>query len=398
MLLTLIQTGGNAADNTPFDLTPPNLFILASAVAILLGGLGIFWKTQPGSRKYLTSIWIALLLIALFPVLLLGSFFPSSTVDISTKILGMTVTAAGAIAFFIFILVFGTRKTLDAVNKDKIIAERAELRRRVRQLEHFDSAQKSNDGDKVLFPGSRFTYELTGLKKNKKRIHLVTGGLEFVHGVDVWVNSENTNMFMASYFDRSVSGTIRYGGAKKDKAGNVIEDLIFDELKEQMGQYRSVVAATVLVTGPGELAKSNGVKKIFHVATVHGAAGEGYRPVGKLASCVFNVLREADAEQYAGDGLRSVLFPLLGAGQGSGPLIPIVEDLLNAAVLYFEKRPDSRIDDVYFGVLRKKHLDACKYVLCNSPSVVETGQGEFDFGEEDEAPPQQGEQHGRPER
>src|SRR5438874_490873 len=39
-----------------------------------------------------------------------------------------------------------------------------------------------------------------------QRIAIITGDLRNVRGMDVWVNAENTNMQMARFYDRSMSG------------------------------------------------------------------------------------------------------------------------------------------------------------------------------------------------
>ena len=76
-----------------------------------------------------------------------------------------------------------------------------------------------------------YRYDLVGLVD--KQVCVVTGDIQNVRGVDIWVNSENTDMQMARHFDRSVSGVIRYGGAKKDGDDHVEVDMIADELARE---------------------------------------------------------------------------------------------------------------------------------------------------------------------
>ena len=62
-----------------------------------------------------------------------------------------------------------------------------------------------------------------------KLICLTTGDIQNVKGVDIWVNSENTNMQMARFYDWAVSSVIRYLGARRDITGHVAsgeDDLI----------------------------------------------------------------------------------------------------------------------------------------------------------------------------
>jgi hypothetical protein len=68
-------------------------------------------------------------------------------------------------------------------------------------------------------------------------------------------------MQMARHFERSISATIRYLGAKRDRAGRVVEDLIDNELRKEVGSG-DVPAGIVIPTGSGELLASHNVKKI----------------------------------------------------------------------------------------------------------------------------------------
>jgi len=102
----------------------------------------------------------------------------------------------------------------------------------------------------------------TKLPVSGKEIGLITGELHKIKGVDVWVSSENTNMQMARFYERSVSGTIRYYGAKRNKAGQVTDDIVAKELAAAIvGENVVVPAATVIATSAGQLAASNGVKR-----------------------------------------------------------------------------------------------------------------------------------------
>ena len=74
---------------------------------------------------------------------------------------------------------------------------------------------------KELTRTEKFSYRLRGTRD--KQIGVITGDIRQVRRIDVWVNSENTNMQMARYFDRSVSSAIRYSGARK-VGGRVVEE------------------------------------------------------------------------------------------------------------------------------------------------------------------------------
>ena len=66
---------------------------------------------------------------------------------------------------------------------------------------------------KKITTKERTLYQIA--KVPAKEIGMITGDIQNIKEIDVWVNSENTNMQMARHFDRSISATIRYLGRKK---------------------------------------------------------------------------------------------------------------------------------------------------------------------------------------
>jgi O-acetyl-ADP-ribose deacetylase (regulator of RNase III) len=201
------------------------------------------------------------------------------------------------------------------------------------------------------------------LKDNRKRhVGLIGGNLADVRGVSVWVNSENTDMQMSRYYEPTVSGTIRYHGAKKGADGRVKDDLLADDLAAWMRKHKhtSVLPGTVIRTIPGELTKY-GVKFVLHVAAVHATPGRGYHPVNDLRGCVTNVLRKLDEQKQSdfGRGRPSILLPLLGTGAGGGKVEDVVPQLFDAALDYLERTPDSKIEKVWFLAYSDQHWNAC---------------------------------------
>src|SRR5262249_7869281 len=81
-------------------------------------------------------------------------------------------------------------------------------------------------------------------------IGIKTGAILAVRGVDVWVNSENTDMMMDRVIGRTISANIRYGGAEKDEAGNVYEDTIADDLRKRLRRRGYVRPGTGIQTAP----------------------------------------------------------------------------------------------------------------------------------------------------
>jgi O-acetyl-ADP-ribose deacetylase (regulator of RNase III) len=197
-----------------------------------------------------------------------------------------------------------------------------------------------------------------------REIRLVTGDIMGVRGVDIWVSSENTNMQMSRYFERSISGNVRYHGAKR-KGGKIIEDTIARALAKEVEKLDDVDPGDVVPTTAGELEKTHGVKRIFHAAAVYGQPGKGFSPIAHVAACVQNALRLADSERMAEVKLRSILFPLLGTGQGRGDLQEQAPLLINEAIQYLRTHPNGRMKEVYFLNWTDKQHQVCKAVMAD---------------------------------
>jgi O-acetyl-ADP-ribose deacetylase (regulator of RNase III) len=205
-------------------------------------------------------------------------------------------------------------------------------------------------------PGRRALFELDGPGAPACRLGIAPGGIQGVRDVDVWVNSENTDMEMSRITEFSVSGIIRYFGSRRDPAGGVVADLIATELASRV-ERRPVAPGTAIVTGSGALAESNGVRYVVHVAAAQGEPGSGFRPVRNLGRCVDNVLRAADALAATDERVRSVLLPLLGTGVAGGEPEPTAAVLVAAAVDYLVRTPRTGLTTVWFLAYdRTEHL------------------------------------------
>lgn len=202
---------------------------------------------------------------------------------------------------------------------------------------------------------------------SSKHICLVTGDIRDVRCANVWVNSENTNMQMDRYYDRSISSIIRYLGASKDEAGSVVDDTIADELLQKMGDQKSVPSGYVLATTAGELAKTHNVKKLFHTASVVGEIGQGYRTIPDINRCVTNALKQMDEPQHS--ELQTILFPLIGTGKGQAGLQTSASRLLGAAIAYLDTHPNSTVDTVYFLTYTQEELAVCQNILANNHNL-----------------------------
>jgi O-acetyl-ADP-ribose deacetylase (regulator of RNase III) len=206
-----------------------------------------------------------------------------------------------------------------------------------------------------------------------KEIGYITGNIKYINNVDVWVNSENTNMQMARHYERSISATIRYEGAIRDDNGYVIDDVIAKDLKK-VTKGRDCTPANIIVTTAGALEENNKVKRIFHAAAVIGEPGKGYSPIRNVEDCVRNALAKADSKALAEVDIQSILFPLIGTGTSRATAQETANKLIDAAVCYFEDNRNSRIKRVYFLVYNEQDRDICRHKFITDPKISTPGE------------------------
>ena len=195
-------------------------------------------------------------------------------------------------------------------------------------------------------------------------VGLVTGDIQNVTGIDVWVNPENTSMQMARPFENSISGIIRYLGAEKDaENGQIRTDTIAKALEGKMNGKTTVDPATVLVTTSGAMEGTHKVKRIFHAAANYGQVGQGYIPIDYVARCILNALKTSAEDAELTEG-RSILFPLMATRSRKGTVLEDrVKPLLNAAIDHLARNPDGTFRKVYFLTYTDKELDVCRDIL-----------------------------------
>ena len=329
-----------------------NAPVVGLGLALMVVGLGLFFfAVRRGDFEFArTSNPIVWTLIAMGPALLLFSIFPDSTAEGEFG----AFAVGGAFAAFAAAWWFGTGEGRRGIEADRDLAA---LRDQIEGLEG-QLAVRGIDPveDPVLREQQEFAYSVQGAKG--RTIVIVTGDLLNVRNVDVWVSSENTNMQPARYHDRSISAMVRYHGAAKDEVGDPIDDLIGEELLEHMGKLAKNVVppGAVIPTSPGQLAESNNVKRLYHVAAVQGEPGQGYRPVADLGRCVTRALEKADDAAEAPYDARSMLFPMLATGVAKGAGAQIAPELFGAAASYLSNHSATRVERVYLLAWRRSEL------------------------------------------
>lgn len=154
-------------------------------------------------------------------------------------------------------------------------------------------------------------------------LHVVA--IELLRDIDIVVSSENVAMEMSKLFKKTVSAAVRRAGAKRNTAGEIIDDTIQRELTEWIREHGRVgfpvTPGTVAATGPGSLA-DEGVRRIYHagVATPRTDGDDYSVSADVVAIALRNVFRLA-ARERAGFSppLTSICLPLFGAGHGGVP-------------------------------------------------------------------------------
>jgi nudix-type nucleoside diphosphatase (YffH/AdpP family) len=218
-------------------------------------------------------------------------------------------------------------------------------------------------------PPRTFKYEV--LARPGRVVGLRTGSIEDVKDCHAWVNPENTDMMMDRFFGRSISARVRYMGANKSEEDDtVIEDTIQESLRDALGERAHVKIGAVLVTGSGMLRNTHKVKLVFHVAAVEGGVGKGIQADPQhLKECVTKVLAKVDYEnnrfwrKLRKDNIDTVIFPMMGAGEGGVRPEVSAEEIIPAAIRYFQTTPDTTLKEVYFSAFKLRDKSACEEVF-----------------------------------
>ena len=197
-----------------------------------------------------------------------------------------------------------------------------------------------------------------------------TGYIDYIKDVSIWVNSENTDMMMDRFIGRSISSKIRSLGANKDDDNNIIDDVIQESLRGAIGERAHVKIGTVLVTESGMLRATHHVHRIFHVAAVEGGLGTGVKAdPDNLRTCTENVLTRVDREnngfwrRLRKHNLDSILFPMMGAGDGGVAIEAVADKIIPPAINYFRTTPNPTLNEIYFLAFRLRDKSACDKVL-----------------------------------
>ncbi|MEY9995974.1 O-acetyl-ADP-ribose deacetylase (regulator of RNase III) [Streptomyces sp. V4I8] len=146
--------------------------------------------------------------------------------------------------------------------------------------------------------------------------------VDLLRDVDVIVSPANTYFALPEAYKSSVSALLRRAGARRGPTGDLVQDVIRDELREWAAQRhtsgRPVLPGTVAATGSGALAEQ-GVRRIYHAAVAVPRAGTNDYDVlpADVTRAVARALTMLAEERDRFDPpLRSVCLPLIGSGRG----------------------------------------------------------------------------------
>jgi hypothetical protein len=170
-------------------------------------------------------------------------------------------------------------------------------------------------------PGRRLTFAATiGALRFQIVVH--TGPVELLAGVDILVVPQNVYFEMPQHFKSSVSAAVRRSAARRGDYGEIAADVVRDELHDWLRRYGRpglpVAPGMVAPTSSGEMA-GQGIRRLYHAAIAAPRPGTNDYDVepAVIVQAARNVLATARRERTELDlPLRSVCFPLLGAGRG----------------------------------------------------------------------------------
>ncbi|MEM9726420.1 MAG: NUDIX domain-containing protein [Pseudomonadota bacterium] len=211
------------------------------------------------------------------------------------------------------------------------------------------------------------------------RLHLRRGDIRALKGVDVWVNSENTLLEMDQLVGRSVSSAIRTGGAWIEPGNLVRSDPIYDALRRET-QWRGPLSVGEVIETPAyRLGATNGVRRIFHVASVVGDIGrspqteEASIPLCVTAALAAIEKRNARRLPLISRPYRSVALPLIGSGRGGLAAEKSIRGVLRGVQAFASSHRAPALNDIYIAIFTDRDFDQAEKILSQLDSGFSRG-------------------------
>jgi len=345
-------------------------------IGVVIGIVGIVFLTFK-QREYRT---VGMLIFPLMPSIILFAInFNSSQSSATIKYLG---TFGGPIAAYVGLVLLVSRYVNKDINVEEQSKELAEARTKITGYEGEITSLSSKVASlttelsqlresietsrpKPLSAGIDAVYSVP--RNDSQQIIIRTGGIHSVRDIDVVVNSENTDMLLARFYERSLSGTLRYMDAVKGMDGRVIQDCLAESLAKVIQEntiHLPVQAGIVIPTKTTGL-QENGIRYVFHAAAVQGSVQAGYEPVTtQISTCIENIfitlerINKELANVKDALPLQSVLMPLIGAGTAKLSPQESADIMLPQIIQSLESSPS--VKKVYILAFIESHRSAMR--------------------------------------
>ncbi len=345
-------------------------------IGVVIGIVGIVFLTFK-QREYRT---VGMLIFPLMPSIILFAInFNSSQSSATIKYLG---TFGGPIAAYVGLVLLVSRYVNKDINVEEQSKELAEARTKITGHEGEITSLSSKVASlttelsqlresietsrpKPLSAGIDAVYSVP--RNDSQQIIIRTGGIHSVRDIDVVVNSENTDMLLARFYERSLSGTLRYMDAVKGMDGRVIQDCLAESLAKVIQEntiHLPVQAGIVIPTKTTGL-QENGIRYVFHAAAVQGSVQAGYEPVTtQISTCIENIfitlerINKELANVKDALPLQSVLMPLIGAGTAKLSPQESADIMLPQIIQSLESSPS--VKKVYILAFIESHRSAMR--------------------------------------
>ncbi|WP_247706127.1 macro domain-containing protein [Streptomyces liliiviolaceus] len=161
----------------------------------------------------------------------------------------------------------------------------------------------------------------TGLpgRAGTRRVTVHISPIELLRDIDVLVSSENVHLEMSKSFRPTVSGALRRSAVTGCGSDGPAADVLADELAAWVRARPGALPlrpGTIVPTGPGALAE-RGVRRVYHAALAVPDGLAYHVDPQHIATAVAGCFARGRQDRADGlPGLRSICFPLLGAGRG----------------------------------------------------------------------------------
>lgn len=146
--------------------------------------------------------------------------------------------------------------------------------------------------------------------------------VELLSDVEILVVPQNVFLEVPRHYKMSVAAAVERASVRRDDSGEITADVVGDELGDWLRRHSrpglAVAPGTVIITSPGAMA-AHRIRRLYHAAIAVPRPGTNDYHVepSAIVDAVGNVLTAARRERAEFDPpLRSIGFPLLGAGRG----------------------------------------------------------------------------------